>query len=181
MVVGIVVGLAACGPSDDRECSVENTDFATDPTNCGSCGNVCADGFACVDHRCLEGMCQPGKVEKCYTGNPETEDVGPCHGGERVCGEGGIWSTCEGEVTPAGENCADGLDNNCNGAVDEETDYDMDGFTTCAGDCCDSVECSKPGLVNPGSFDATGNDLDDDCNGIKDDTILLSDQGINSN
>ena len=178
---GLALALVACGPSDDRECTVENTDFATDRNNCGSCGNVCADGFACVDHRCIEGMCQPGAVEDCYTGYEGTEGVGPCVGGTRLCGEGGVWGACDGEVVPSGETCADGIDNNCNGAVDEDVDLDMDGFTTCAGDCCDSWECSKPGLANPGAFDAPGNDFDDDCNGVADDTLLLCDQGIASN
>jgi hypothetical protein len=57
----------------------------------------------------------------------------------------------------------------------------MDGFTTCAGDCCDSVECTKPALANPGAFDAPGNGFDDDCNGVADDTILLCDQAVTSN
>jgi hypothetical protein len=181
LIAAVVVALAACGPSDDRQCSVEDTDFATDRNNCGSCGNVCADGFACVDFRCIEGMCQPGTVEECYTGYADSEGIGPCHGGMRTCGEGGVWGACEGEVVPAGENCTDGVDNNCNGEVDETADADMDGFTTCAGDCCDSWECSKPGLVNPGAFDAAGNMFDDDCNGVADDTLLLCDQGIASN
>ena len=180
IAVGIAVGLVACGPSDDRDCN-GSSDLSQDPNNCGSCGNVCAQGFACVDYRCLEGMCQPGKVEDCYTGFPDTEGVGPCHGGKRTCIEGGIWGACEGEVVPVGENCADGVDNNCNGAADEDVDSDMDGYTTCAGDCCDSTECTKPGLANPGAFDAAGNNFDDDCNGVADDTILLCDQGLNSN
>lgn len=175
-----VLTLGACGPSDDRDCN-GSSDLSQDPNNCGTCGNVCAQGFSCVDYRCIEGACQPGKVEKCYTGYETTEDVGPCHGGMRACGEGGVWGPCEGEVVPSQELCTDGLDNNCNGEVDEDSDYDMDGFTTCGGDCCDSFECSKPALVNPGAFDAPGNDLDDDCNGVKDDTLLLCDQGLMSN
>ncbi|MBA3391550.1 MAG: choice-of-anchor L domain-containing protein [Deltaproteobacteria bacterium] len=173
--------LGACGPTSNRSCSGSDIDIESDPNNCGSCGNVCSDGFACIDSRCLAGMCQPGKVEACYTGQEGTEDIGPCAGGMRTCEEGGIWSTCEGEVTPAAENCADGIDNNCNGEVDEDTDRDMDGFTTCAGDCCDSTECSKPELVNPGAFDAPGNMVDDDCSGVADDTALLCDQALNSN
>jgi hypothetical protein len=35
--------------------------------------------------------------------------------------------------------------------------------------------------VNPGAFDAPGNMFDDDCNGVADDTLLLCDQGLNSN
>src|SRR5262249_22912159 len=88
---------------------------------------------------------------------------------------------CMGEVVPLAENCSDGVDNNCNGMVDEDIDADGDGFTTCAGhDCCDSTECSDPSKVNPGAFDAPGNGLDDDCNGAVDDTALMCDQGIPS-
>ena len=184
LLAGSLIALSfvfiGCGPSDDRECN-GSTDLSKDNNNCGTCGNVCVTGFSCVDYRCIEGACKPGKVEKCYTGFPDTEDVGPCHGGMRLCGEGGVWGACDGEITPVGENCADAIDNNCNGEIDEDSDYDMDGFTTCAGDCCDSVECTKPGLANPGAFDAPGNDFDDDCNGVKDDTLLLCDQGLNSN
>jgi hypothetical protein len=81
---------------------------------------------------------------------------------------------------PVGEICGDGVDNNCNGAVDDDVDADGDGFTSCGGDCCDSTECSKPELVNPGAFDAPGNQVDDDCNGVVDDTLLLCDQNLPS-
>jgi hypothetical protein len=179
LLTSCIVLMTACGPSDDRDCNGSD-DLSHDNNNCGTCGNVCAQGFSCVDYRCIEGACKVGAVEKCYTGYEATEDVGPCHGGMRTCGEGGIWSTCEGEVVPSQELCTDGLDNNCNGETDEDSDYDMDGFTTCGGDCCDSYECTKPALVNPGAFDAASNDIDDDCNGIKDDTILLCDQTLTS-
>ena len=180
IVVVSVVGLVACGPSDDRDCN-GSSDLSQDPNNCGTCGNVCATGFSCVDFRCLEGACQPGAVEDCYTGLPDTEGVGPCTGGKRTCIAGGIWGACEGEVVPVAENCADGIDNNCSGAADEDVDLDMDNYTTCGGDCCDSTECTKPGLANPGAFDELGNNFDDDCNGVADDTILLCDQGLNTN
>ncbi|MCP4872413.1 MAG: hypothetical protein GY898_27250 [Proteobacteria bacterium] len=35
------------------------------------------------------------------------------------------------------EDCTNGVDDNCNGEVDEDTDDDGDGFTTCDGDCND--------------------------------------------
>ncbi len=176
-----LMGIAACGPASDRTCDGTEADLQVDPSNCGTCGNVCSAGFACIDYRCIEGSCQPGKTEECYTGHEGTQGVGPCTAGVRTCEEGGIWSTCTGEVIPTAENCTDGIDNNCNGAVDDDIDADMDGFTTCAGDCCDSTECSKPALVNPSAFDAIGNNVDDDCNGVVDDTLLLCDQGIASN
>jgi hypothetical protein len=183
-LLGVVT---ACGAgSGARDCGngTGATDLQGDPLNCGSCGTVCGDGFACIGGRCLEGNCQPGDVEDCYTGTDGTLGVGPCVGGTRTCVPGGTWSTCVGEVVPTGENgaaCHDGIDNNCNGVADEDVDQDMDGFTTCGGDCCDSTECSKPEAVNPGAFDAAGNHVDDDCNGTVDDTILLCDQNLASN
>ena len=56
---------------------------------------------------------------------------------------GGSGAPAQGEVVPVGENCGDGIDNNCNGTIDEDVDCDGDGFTTCGGDCCDSTECSE--------------------------------------
>jgi hypothetical protein len=34
----------------------------------------------------------------------------------------GTWTACLGQVIPAGEDCADGVDNDCNGMTDEELD-----------------------------------------------------------
>ena len=127
------------------------------------------------------GPCEPGETMACYTGTGGTEGVGPCKGGTRTCDATGTWSQCVGEVVPAAEACTDGVDNNCNGAVDEDEDKDGDGVTTCAGDCCDSTECSAPGLVNHGAFDAPGNMVDDDCDGSVDNTQLLCDQNMSSN
>ncbi|MGN6104765.1 MAG: choice-of-anchor L domain-containing protein [Kofleriaceae bacterium] len=127
------------------------------------------------------GPCEPGDVTECYSGEPGTKGVGPCRAGSKTCGPGGVWGACQGEVVPVQESCSDGIDNNCNGMVDEDMDADGDGYTTCGGDCCDSTECSDPALVNPGAFDAPGNNLDDDCDGIIDNAALVCDQGLPSN
>jgi hypothetical protein len=180
---GVVLfwGVAACGPGDKGgDCS---PDLATDPSNCGQCGNACGPGYACLDYVCTPGECQPGVVEECYTGGPETVNKGPCVAGARTCDATAKWGNCEGEVVPSQENCTDGVDNDCNGMVDEDMDLDGDGFTSCAGnDCCDNPGiCTKPELVNGGAFDAAGNNFDDDCDGVADNTILLCDQGLVSN
>jgi hypothetical protein len=131
--------------------------------------------------------CRPGKVTSCYDGQDGTEGIGPCRKGTRTCTSEGVWGACEGEVVPVAEACGDGVDNNCNGQVDEDVDADGDGFTTCGvpgvipGDCCDSTECTKPELVNPGAFDAPGNNLDDDCDGKIDNTPQVCDQGLPTN
>jgi hypothetical protein len=110
----------------------------------------------------------------------DTEGVGPCTGGTQMCLAAGMWGNCVGQVLPAPEICTDGIDNNCNGMVDEDIDADGDGYTTCGGDCCDSTECNDPALVNPGAFDVPGNGVDDDCNGVVDDTVPLCDQSLAS-
>lgn len=136
---------------------------------------------SCVGAECNSGTCEAGQVRDCYTGTKETMGVGPCTGGTQTCTAAGQWGNCVGEVVPVAETCGDSVDNNCDGAVDNDEDRDGDGFTTCGGDCCDSVECSDPVLVNPTAFDAPGNLVDDDCNGLVDDTVALCDQGILSN
>ncbi len=127
-----------------------------------------------------QAECTPGEREDCYSGQPGTSGVGPCHGGTHTCESTGTWGPCTGEVIPVQENCTDGVDNNCSGETDENVDEDADGVTTCGGDCCDSTECSNPGAVNAGAFDAAGNNFDDDCNGIVDDQPALCDSNISS-
>lgn len=139
---------------------------------------------ACADPSCVAPACAPGATEACYSGATGTENVGPCHGGTRACGDDAQWGPCTGEVVPGGEVCANGLDDNCSGVSDEEVDLDGDGFTTCAGDCCDSTTdgCQSPALVNPGAFEAPGNALDDDCDGTIDNVVAANcDTGLASN
>jgi hypothetical protein len=153
-----VLGLiAACGPSD------RNAGQCTDAQNCDM------------------GPCDPGASRTCYTGQMGTEGVGPCTGGNQTCLAGGNWGDCVGQVLPVTENCTDGVDNNCNGQVDEDIDQDGDGYTTCGGDCCDSTECSNPAEVNPGSFEVPGDGVDNDCDGMIDNAVGLCDTGLSSN
>lgn len=136
---------------------------------------------ACSGAECATGSCDPGETRECYTAAvKDTNGVGPCKSGRQSCTDAGQWGNCTGEVIPVGETCGDGIDNNCNGTVDENEDRDGDGFSTCDGDCCDSTECGTPALANPGAFDAAGNGVDDDCDGGIDNTALLCDQGIAS-
>ncbi len=53
-------------------------------------------------------------------------------------------------MRPGLAELCDGLDNDCNTAIDDGFDVDGDGYTTCNGDC-DDTNAS----VNPGVFDAT--------------------------
>ncbi|MBW2524049.1 MAG: hypothetical protein JRI23_07735 [Deltaproteobacteria bacterium] len=66
------------------------------------------------------GVCDPGDTAPCYTGDPDTEDVGVCHGGTTTCNaDGSGFGACEGEVTPIAEDCNTAYDDDCDGEVNE--------------------------------------------------------------
>lgn len=70
------------------------------------------------------------------------------------------------EISPIGVESCDGLDNNCDGIIDEGTscyDDDGDGFTEDDGDCND-----QEATVYPGAEEIDANNIDDDCNGVID-------------
>ncbi len=54
-----------------------------------------------------------------------------------------------------------------------ELDGDGDGWTGAQGDCND---CTN--LMNPGALDYAGNNIDEDCNGVDDDTVLTCDDAL---
>ncbi len=56
--------------------------------------------------------CSTGDTRPCGSG------VGECEKGVTTC-ENGIWGECDGGVEPVEEDCSDGLDNDCNGLVDD--------------------------------------------------------------
>ena len=58
--------------------------------------------------------CEPGKSKPCGS------NIGECKQGERICLAGvDTWGGCSGGQGPVAEVCDDGLDNDCNGEVDD--------------------------------------------------------------
>ena len=106
----------------------------------------CAE-FGClvVSTGCNPTICNPGDMQACYTGPEGTKDVGPCHGGTQTCAsDGKSWGPCMSQVTPSPEGaaCTDGIDNDCNGAID------------CADPACATVpSCCTP--ASGGTVDMT--------------------------
>jgi len=93
------------------------------------------DGGAAPD----QGACTPGATEACYTGSAATRSVGLCMDGQRTCAASGTrWGACVGEVLPTTETCNDGVDNDCDGEVDETCSKTV--TVTVSGDCV-SVSC----------------------------------------
>tara|TARA_R110001599_G_scaffold174976_3_gene366979 strand:- start:812 stop:1987 length:1176 start_codon:yes stop_codon:yes gene_type:complete len=135
------------GEDDDCDGKVDNNlteDWAgskcgTDHGICKAGDEVCDDGQRICQGR-EEGMPESCNrldddcdglvdnnlpLELCYTGDPQTLAFGECRAGIIECVEGR--SICLHQKTPTTEIC-DGLDNDCDGLVDEELSDRLDLF-----------------------------------------------------
>lgn len=137
--------------------------------------DACGDGYACGE---VEGRsvcvpetgscwCSPsttGLVRACLQEN----DEGTCFGTESCAADG--WTTCSAS-TPHAESC-DGVDENCNGLVDElpapsEACESTNGFGTCTGDwSCEGAAGWRCGAATPAAEVCDG--VDNNCDGAVD-------------
>jgi hypothetical protein len=96
-----------------------------------------------------------------------TDDDGDGYCEAAVCNDGSLTGDCDdanAAISPAAIEVLDGLDNDCDGVIDElgTEDLDGDGFTPTEGDCNDTDP-----LVSPEAEERC-NGLDDNCDGLVD-------------
>jgi len=134
------------GLDDDCDGVADNGfDLDQDPNNCGSCGHVCEIPNAlatCEGGTCVLAGCQPGHWDV-------NED--PTDGCEYAC-----------HRTNDGTELCDGMDNDCDGAADEDFDLQTDplncgacsnvcvflnGFGACVGGQC-ALDACRGGYVD---------------------------------
>jgi hypothetical protein len=174
-VNGAIVCQGAIGPQPeicdgkDNDCDtlIDEAPLAdAPPGNMNGCwdlpGNCC--GYSNL-HWCppVGGTC-----------NGDGTLVAPCNNGTIVCGGAAGW-TCSNSKDPQVESC-DGIDNNCNGVVDDGV------FPQVGLPCGSNVGQCQPGKIacTAGLLDCVGdtpptqeqcNGLDDDCDGVIDNGV----------
>jgi hypothetical protein len=191
---------------DDCDGIVDNVDKLIDTGKpCGLTLGLCKAGLTACQAGALEcvGAVGPvaevcngldddcdgvvdGMTKGCYSGPAGTENVGACVAGNQKCNATPngpeSYGPCIGEVVPKAEVC-DGLDNDCNGLVDDNVS-DGQGNVTGA-PCCPFGDKCGVGVCTAGAFQCVGNavlcaggigptaevcdGLDNDCNGKVDD------------
>ncbi len=143
--------------------------------NCANGGNgIDDDCNGLVDDGCTCPM--DGRQIDCYGGPTATRFVSPCHPGKLTCGAGGIWGGCIGEQTPNFIELCNGIDDNCDGFVDEGN---PEGGAACVvsaqkGICQAGTQKCQNGVLtcvsNQTAQTEVCNGKDDDCDGQTDET-----------
>lgn len=140
---------------DGNECT--QNDICT-MGHCAGTPLVCDDGLFCNGNEtCINGQCQPGIPPDCFDGNLCTFDqcifslnrcvndpipcvgdpcggnnIGICKAGKTVCNSTTGEFSCVGAIGPQPfENCTNGLDDNCNGVLEDG----------CGNNCVTTADC----------------------------------------
>jgi hypothetical protein len=162
-------GVGACGEMGLLEC-VAGLPVDSCQPGAPSASDATCDG---VDDDCDGLVDEDYASQSCVTGQ-----AGVCAAGASACDAGS--EVCDQVVWPAASDLCNGLDDDCDGAVDEEfvsqeTACGLGacaavGSTSCiAGEVSDSCEAGAPAPT-----DATCNGVDDNCDGAVDESYVAS-------
>jgi hypothetical protein len=164
-------GVGACAASGQRTCSMGMTQNSCTPgtpaANDASCNNV--------DNDCN------GQRDEDYVVTATSCGVGACAAaGQNTCVMGSVVNTCTPGTPAANDTSCDNVDNDCNGARDE--DYVVTATSCGVGACAASGQnrCVSGSVVNsctpgtPAANDASCNNVDNDCNGTRDEDYVVT-------
>ena len=188
-------------PAGLMPCGGFCVDRTTDHENCGACGNRCQPVETCVAARCLvecpaaltfcAGACVDTRTSLEHCGACSSPCTPGVHAVHAAC-EGGLckvtceagWSdpdadgTCDVPCVSTGDaEACNGLDDNCDGDVDEGFSCRMGQETACTTSCgslgsgiC-AADCTPPGAEACNVRDELCNGADDDCDGACDNSF----------
>ncbi|MFT5432690.1 MAG: hypothetical protein ACI9OJ_003392, partial [Myxococcota bacterium] len=177
--------VSACLPcSTNDDCPGEDDQCVDVPPEGGHClprcdsTHPCPTGFQCVtgDSAASETICRPdtgscicsedliGQVQPCSA----SSEIGTCWGFHVCLGPGGF-SACD-APTPSIEQC-DGIDNDCNGQIDEGTDGGACSAENEFGECGGNWLCNDDGTLlctAPQPSVEVCDGVDNNCDGVTD-------------
>lgn len=182
-----LVGLFGCGGRasvDERDGGVGSEA----PPRTESCGNgLDDDRNGRIDDGC---PCGPGEEQSCFSGELSADGVGECQRGEQRCNtpsgsEWGDWGdfSCTGAVAPTSTDSCNGLDDDCDGSVDEACPCPTGATTECGTEfvqepcrpgrqvCRDGVWSACEGSIGP-TPEICDDRIDNDCDGSTDPRTL---------
>ncbi len=154
------LGAEVCNSADD-DCDMlidEGFDLDTDAMNCGRCGNACT--FPNAVGSCTAGSCG---IASCLAGFHDI-DGNPVTGCEYPCTPTGMPDTCN------------GVDDDCDGTLDESDPMLGTACGSNVGACLRGVRACQLGSLacvgGRGPTSETCNNVDDDCDGARDELPL---------